>query len=130
MKVVRGRQVTTNRPWGAVPIAELPGLSVKFHWTDQADRWHINDGEEVFVVLDGTVDMHHRVDGREQVIELGVGDVFFAAGMLPDLGPQPIRFRAGIVARNIGLGAEVLHRRPGLQRKHQPHDQASHRHQK
>ncbi|ELC7284726.1 cupin domain-containing protein [Pseudomonas aeruginosa] len=78
MKVVRGRQVTTNRPWGAVPIAELSGLSVKIHWTDQAYRWHINDGEEVFVVLDGTVDMHHRVDGREQVIELGVGDAFFA----------------------------------------------------
>ncbi|MBI7026701.1 cupin domain-containing protein [Pseudomonas aeruginosa] len=78
MKVVRGRQVTTNRPWGAVPIAELSCVSVKIHWTDQAYRWHINDGEEVFVVLDGTVDMHHRVDGREQVIELGVGDVFFA----------------------------------------------------
>jgi len=78
MKVVRGREVTTGRPWGAVSIAELSGLSVKIHWTDQAYRWHINDGEEVFVVLDGTVDMHHRVDGREQVIELGVGDVFFA----------------------------------------------------
>lgn len=38
----------------------------------------MNDGQEVFAVLDGTVDMHYREQGREHVVTLGVGDVFFA----------------------------------------------------
>ena len=79
MKVVRGREVTTSRPWGAVSIAELSGLSVKIHWTDQAYRWHINDGEEVFVVLDGQVLMHYRESGVEKQVQLNVGDIFHAS---------------------------------------------------
>jgi mannose-6-phosphate isomerase-like protein (cupin superfamily) len=43
-----------------------------------AVRWHINDGEEVFVVLDGRVQMRYRDGGMEQVAELEVGDIFYA----------------------------------------------------
>jgi mannose-6-phosphate isomerase-like protein (cupin superfamily) len=38
----------------------------------------VNDGEEVFAVLDGAVDMHYRTNGEEQVVTLKTGDVFFA----------------------------------------------------
>jgi mannose-6-phosphate isomerase-like protein (cupin superfamily) len=31
-----------------------------------------------FAVLDGTVDMHYRLQGVEHVVTLQVGDVFFA----------------------------------------------------
>ena len=78
MKLIRGRQFRADRPWGAENIANMAGTTTRLHWTDQPYRWHVNDGEEVFAVLDGTVDMHYRVAGEEQVVTLEVGDVFFA----------------------------------------------------
>ncbi len=42
---------------------------MRLHWTDQPYVWHVNDGSEVFVVLDGAVDMHYRRGGKEEVIE-------------------------------------------------------------
>ncbi|CAB0528904.1 hypothetical protein CIP101352_02193 [Corynebacterium diphtheriae] len=38
--------------------------SVRLHWTDQPYKWHVNDGEEVFVFLDAVVDMHFKREGR------------------------------------------------------------------
>lgn len=43
-----------------------------------AIKWHVNDGEEVFAVLDGIVDMHYRETGIEKMVTLNVGDVLFA----------------------------------------------------
>ena len=40
--------------------------------------WHVNEGEEVFAVLDGIVDMHYREDGAEKIVTLETGDIFFA----------------------------------------------------
>ena len=51
---------------------------MRLHWTDAPYVWHVNDGTEVFVVLDGAVDMHYRVDGAEKVRRLVVGDVCHA----------------------------------------------------
>ena len=28
-------------------------------------QWHVNDGEEVFAVMDGEVDMHYRENGED-----------------------------------------------------------------
>lgn len=42
-------------------------------------KWHINDGEEVFVVLDGRVDMRYKNNGQEQSVVLEVGDIFYAS---------------------------------------------------
>ncbi|MEJ7929292.1 cupin [Ramlibacter sp. AN1015] len=78
MKVVRSKTFTAPRAWGALDIAELDGTSVRLHWTDQPYRWHVNDGAEVFAVLDGAVDMHYREGGVEHVAHLATGDVFFA----------------------------------------------------
>lgn len=78
MRVIRGKTFTAQRAWGALDIANLDGTTVRLHWTDQPYRWHVNDGEEVFAVLDGTVDMHYRDAGVEHVATLGAGDVFFA----------------------------------------------------
>jgi len=46
-----------GKPW---ILPGIPNATVRLHWTDQPYKWHINDGEEVFVVLDGAVDMHTR----------------------------------------------------------------------
>lgn len=78
VKIIRATQFTASRAWGALDIAQMNGISVRLHWTDQPYQWHVNDGEEVFAVLDGIVDMHYRHDGREHIARLGVGDVFFA----------------------------------------------------
>jgi mannose-6-phosphate isomerase-like protein (cupin superfamily) len=52
---------------------------VRLHWTDQPYKWHVNDGEEVFVVLDGAVDMHYRELGEERIFAMTSGDIFYAS---------------------------------------------------
>ena len=78
MKTIQSRNFTADRAWGSLPIASMQGVSVKLHWTDQPYIWHVNDGEEVFAVLAGRVDMHWREGGVEQVVTLAAGDVFYA----------------------------------------------------
>jgi mannose-6-phosphate isomerase-like protein (cupin superfamily) len=72
------RTFTAERPWGARDLAEIDGASVRLHWTDQPYKWHVNDGREVFLVLDGEVDMHYREAGVEKVVRLGPTDMFIA----------------------------------------------------
>ncbi|RJF97528.1 cupin [Noviherbaspirillum saxi] len=78
MKIIRSKEFTAERAWGALDIANMNGVTTRLHWTDAPYKWHVNDGEEVFAVLDGIVDMHYRAGGVEQVAELRGGDVFFA----------------------------------------------------
>lgn len=77
MKVLRSREFTADRPWGAVEVARVDTVAACLHWTDSAYPWHANDGDELFVVLDGVVDMHVRKDGVESVVTLSPGDIFF-----------------------------------------------------
>lgn len=67
-----------DRAWGALPVASFNGMTVRLHWTDSPYRWHVNDGEEVFVVLEGAVEMHYREGGREGVRRMEAGDIFYA----------------------------------------------------
>jgi mannose-6-phosphate isomerase-like protein (cupin superfamily) len=78
MRVIRSRDFTATRAWGADDIANMGGTTTRLHWTNQPYKWHVNDGQEVFAVLDGIVDMHYRESGIECVVTLEVGDVFFA----------------------------------------------------
>lgn len=78
MKHIVSRDFVAPRAWGSLPIAVLNGTTVKLHWTDQPYRWHVNDGEEVFAVMDGQVRMHYREGGREHSILLQAGDIFYA----------------------------------------------------
>jgi mannose-6-phosphate isomerase-like protein (cupin superfamily) len=79
VKVIRGRDFTAERPWGALDVANMSGTTTRLHWTDQPYPWHVNDGEEVFVVLDGVVDMHYREDDKDETVVLEPGDIFFAS---------------------------------------------------
>ena len=78
MKVVRSKEFTGNSPWAAIDIASIGGITTRLHWTNQPYKWHVNDGEEVFAVLDGTVDMHYREGEVESIVTLHAGDIFFA----------------------------------------------------
>jgi mannose-6-phosphate isomerase-like protein (cupin superfamily) len=79
MKIIRTKNFTASRPWGALDIANMGGITTRLHWTDQPYKWHVNEGEEVFAVLDGRVEMRYRVDGDEQSAILETGDVFYAS---------------------------------------------------
>jgi mannose-6-phosphate isomerase-like protein (cupin superfamily) len=78
MKVIRSANFKAAHAWGALDIANMRGTTTRLHWTDQPYRWHTNDGEEVFAVLHGVVDMHYREGGVERVVSLNPGDIFFA----------------------------------------------------
>lgn len=78
MEIIRSKDFTAERAWGAMNIANMQGITTRLHWTDQPYKWHINDGEEVFVVLDGKVAMFYRQSGKEYSEVLNTGDIFYA----------------------------------------------------
>ncbi len=78
MKVIKSRDFTAPKAWGALDITNLNGTTVRLHWTDQPYRWHINDGEEVFAVMDGQVEMHYKESGEIKKVLLSTGDIFHA----------------------------------------------------
>lgn len=78
MEITRASQFSASDAWGSKCIANMQGITTKLHWTDQDYIWHVNDGQEVFVVLDGQVNMHYKDGGKEHRVLLEVGDIFYA----------------------------------------------------
>lgn len=79
MEIIKSKDFTAERAWGSKLIANMKGISTSLHWTDQPYKWHINDGEEVFAVMDGRVKMLYRIDGQEHSSILETGDIFYAS---------------------------------------------------
>ena len=79
MEIIKSKVFTASQAWGAKDIANINGTTVRLHWTDKPYKWHINDGEEVFTVLDGVVEMLYMKDGAEQSVILEAGDIFYAS---------------------------------------------------
>ena len=90
MEVIRSKEFIASRAWGARDIANMNGITTRLHWTNKPYKWHINDGEEVFVVLDGKVKMYYRQGGREQCALLNSGDLFYA-----DIGTEHVAHPVG-----------------------------------
>ena len=79
MKFFAPKSFTAAKAWAALDIATIEGASVRLHWTDTPYHWHVNDGEEVFVVLDGEVDMHYRDgNGSDHIQPMAPGDICHA----------------------------------------------------
>lgn len=78
MKIIRSKEFTAPQAWGAKDITNMNGITTRLHWTDRPYQWHTNDGEEVFVVLDGVVEMLYRENGIEHSVMLNSGDIFHA----------------------------------------------------
>jgi hypothetical protein len=74
-------------------------------------QWHVNDGEEVFAVMSGTVDIHYREHGQEQVVRLQVGYIFFAG-----IGTEHVAHPQGeariLVIEKEGRVQAAYHARP------------------
>ena len=79
MRFLRAGEFTGERAWDARDIGLIEGASVRLHWTDAPYVWHVNDGAEVFVVLDGEVEMRYREGGAEQSRHMRPGDICYAA---------------------------------------------------
>ena len=79
MEIIRSKEFTATRAWGAIDISNMNGITTRLHWTDKPYKWHINDGEEVFVVLDGAVEMLYKENGIEHSTILNTGDIFYAS---------------------------------------------------
>ena len=79
MKFIESRTFTATRAWGALDIANMNGITVRLHWTDQPYEWHVNDGEEVFAVMDGQVRMDYHEEGQMRSRVMSAGDIFFAS---------------------------------------------------
>lgn len=78
MKVIESGKFKAERAWGALDICVMNGTSCRLHWTDTPYKWHVNDGEEVFAVMQGEVRMHVRGPEGERVLTLRAGDIFHA----------------------------------------------------
>ena len=74
MRAFSAKTFTAERAWGSDLLQDFGDVTARLHWTDQPYRWHRNTGPEVFVVLEGAVDMHVRENGTERVIRLNAGD--------------------------------------------------------
>lgn len=92
LEIIRSREFKASRAWGAKDIANMNGITTRLHWTDQPYKWHINDGEEVFVVLDGVVEMLYHIDGQEKTTTLQAGDTFYAS-----MGTEHVAHPQGVV---------------------------------
>lgn len=78
MKFISAKEFSADNPWDALLIAKMNGITTRLHWTDKPYKWHTNDGEEVFVVLDGVLDMHYRDSSGEHTQRMTAGDIFHA----------------------------------------------------
>lgn len=78
MKIIRSKEFRPAKAWQSVDIANMNGITTRLHWTDRPYQWHVNNGEEVFAVMSGRVEMHYREHGEEKVTLLEAGDIFYA----------------------------------------------------
>lgn len=79
MEVTRSKKFTAPNAWGAKDIANMNGITTRLHWTDKPYKWHINDGEEVFAVMDGVVEMLYKENNEVKSVTLNSGDIFYAS---------------------------------------------------
>jgi len=56
----------------------MNGITTRLHWTNEPYKWHVNDGEEIFAVLNGNVEMRYRLNGEELSTVLQAGNIFHA----------------------------------------------------
>ena len=102
MRFVTATDHTADRPWGALDLATVDGASVRLHWTDEPYVWHVNDGVEVFVVLDGAV-IEKGAEVRTAIVDV---DVAVRRDARVGAAPAATKVRDADIAV-IGAGATV-----------------------
>jgi mannose-6-phosphate isomerase-like protein (cupin superfamily) len=75
MRTLDARALRGPVDWSGPTLTGIAGAAVKLRWINAPFRWHRNDGPELFLVLDGDVDMHVRSapEAEAQIVHLGAG---------------------------------------------------------
>jgi mannose-6-phosphate isomerase-like protein (cupin superfamily) len=65
--------------WSGPTLTGIGDAAVKLRWINAPFRWHRNDGPELFLVLDGEVDMHVRPapHAESEIVRLGPGQMLW-----------------------------------------------------
>jgi mannose-6-phosphate isomerase-like protein (cupin superfamily) len=65
--------------WSGPTLTGIGKAAVKLRWINAPFRWHSNDGPELFLVLDGEVDMHVRSGPAEEaeIVRLAAGQMLW-----------------------------------------------------
>ena len=100
MEIIRSKEFQGTRPWDALHVATLAGTSVRLHWTDQPYVWHINDGQEVFAVMD--------CQSASNTFHLSASNTFhfFSPLMLAFALFEPVRIVAGF--QNVAVMRDTV----------------------
>lgn len=76
MKVFRASGFAPEKAWDSIELATMNDIAVRMLWTNEPYVWHVNKADEVFVVLEGEVEMLYRNQGEERSVILLAGDSF------------------------------------------------------
>lgn len=71
MRFIEARGFWRMGPGGALELGDCSSDTVPL----RPCHWHVNDGPELFVGLDGAADMHYRANGEERVERLTPGRI-------------------------------------------------------
>ncbi|WP_299380001.1 cupin [uncultured Kiloniella sp.] len=78
MNFLNASDFAGEKAWDALDLAVVEGASIRLHWTDKPYKWHVNDGKEVFVVLEGKVKMFFKEYGEIRHYMMREGSLFIA----------------------------------------------------
>lgn len=77
MRMFDSRDVNGPDDWSGPTLAGIGNVLVKLRWINSPFEWHRNSGGELFMVIDGEVDMHVRkgADGPVEIVQLAAGQM-------------------------------------------------------
>ena len=77
MQVHDAALLTGPDDWSGPTLPPIGNAVAKLRWINSAFRWHRNAGAELFLVLDGEVDMHVRSgpDAVADIVRLRAGQL-------------------------------------------------------
>ena len=78
--------------WSGPTMPPIGNAVAKLRWINTPFRWHRNSGAELFLVLDGEVDMHVRSNAaaEAEIVRLGPGQM-----VLIEDGEEHVAFPRG-----------------------------------
>ena len=91
MQRVSAKDLAGPVDWSGPTFPPINNAEAKLRWINRPFRWHRNDGPELFVVLDGVVDMHVRTaQTGETITRLSPGEM-----LLIEEGEEHIAYPQG-----------------------------------
>jgi mannose-6-phosphate isomerase-like protein (cupin superfamily) len=92
MKTFDAADLTGPEDWSGPTLSGIGNAVAKLRWINTPFRWHRNTGAELFLVLDGQVDMHVRSgpDAEAVIVSMNPGQL-----LLIEDGEEHVAFPRG-----------------------------------